>query len=154
MTNLVQLEQQLLAHHLQRADLSRVLLLCKEHLAITALANLGQDLEVSLPQPRASLAEVRPFPTEVLVEGVVVFSFGCCRWRGILCFELREAVLASVNVGEKVVVVIEKVYTGALARGPYMLRPSPTKLGNIRQALDCWLSGLLQLLCRQPLRSV
>jgi len=47
--NLVQLEQQLLAHDLQSAHLTRVFLLGQVDLSIATLTDLCENLEVTLP---------------------------------------------------------------------------------------------------------
>lgn len=47
--NLVQLEQQLLAHDLQSAHFTRILLLGQIDLSIATLADLCENLEVTLP---------------------------------------------------------------------------------------------------------
>jgi hypothetical protein len=44
-----------------------------------------------------------------LCEGIVVLVVGCVWWRRVLRFELGETALAAVYVGEKIVVVVEKV---------------------------------------------
>lgn len=109
MTDLVQLEQQLLAHDLQRAHLLGVLLLGQKNLAITTLTDLGEDLEVTLAKSHPSLAEISSFPTGILgphlVVGVII---GRGRRRELL-FEGIEAVLTIASVGEEVKVVVEKV---------------------------------------------
>jgi len=107
--DLVQLEQQLLAHDLQGADFTCVLLLGQVHLSITTLADLREDLEVALPQPSASLAEVGTLAAQVLCEGIVVFFFGSFGRRRVLGLELGETVLAGMDVGKEVVVVVEEV---------------------------------------------
>jgi hypothetical protein len=104
--DLVELEQQLLAHHLQRAHLPRVLFLCQIHLPIAALTDLRENLKVSLPQSRAPLAKVCPLPSQILVEGIVVLGVRCRWWGRVLFIELGEAGLTCVHVGEQVVVVV------------------------------------------------
>ena len=46
-SNLIKLEEELLAHDLERAYFSRILLLCEEDLTVAALTDLGQNGEVS-----------------------------------------------------------------------------------------------------------
>lgn len=111
MTDLVQLKQQLLAHDFEGTNFTGVLFLSQVHLSITTLANLGENLEVALPQSSASLAEVGTFTTEILCKSIVVLFFGRLRWRRILRFELGETVLAGMYVGEEVVIVVEEVFT-------------------------------------------
>jgi len=73
--DLIQLEQKLLAHDLQRADLPSVLLLREIHLTITTLTDLSENLEVTVPQSGSSAAQLRSFATKVLLEvGLVLFG--------------------------------------------------------------------------------
>lgn len=86
MSNLVQLEQQLFAHDLEGAHLARVFLLCEEDLAIAALANLGQNLEVALLQSDATLAKVGSLSTGILgpqLSVAFLVSGGRCRDVGL-----------------------------------------------------------------------
>lgn len=46
--NFVQFEKEFLAHHLQSAHLTRVLLLCQIDLSIATLPHLSEDLEITL----------------------------------------------------------------------------------------------------------
>src|SRR4051812_6967280 len=111
MADLVQLEQQLLAHDLECAHLLSILLLGKKHLAVATLANLGQDLEVSLSQSDSPLAQIGAFPTCVFGPHLVI----CLLVRlffGVLGLESSEAVLSRAYVGKKVKVVVEEVYIG------------------------------------------
>lgn len=55
MPDLIQLKQQLLTHNLQCAHFLSFLMLSQEYLAISALADLRQNLEISLPQSSATL---------------------------------------------------------------------------------------------------
>lgn len=98
MTNLIKLEKKLLAHDFQGTDFACILLLSQENLPISALPDLRQNLKVALPQPCAPLPEVGSFASEILGESLIVFRFGGIRrWR-VLCFELCEPILASVDV--------------------------------------------------------
>src|SRR4051794_1813419 len=65
MTDLIELEKQLLAHNLQRAYLTRILLLRQIHLSITTLTDLSQNLEITLAKTGTTLAEMGAFATEV-----------------------------------------------------------------------------------------
>lgn len=56
MSNLIQFEQQLLAHDLQRANFPGIFLLSKEDLSISTLTNLCKDLEIALPETNAALS--------------------------------------------------------------------------------------------------
>lgn len=109
MANLVQLEQKLLAHHLQSAHFSRILLLRQKDLAVAALSNLCEDLEVSLPQPSPPLAEISSLSSKILIERLIVFVLRGSGRCGVLSLELGEAVLARVHVGEQIVVIVEEV---------------------------------------------
>jgi hypothetical protein len=152
MANLVQLEQQLLAHDLQGADFLGILLLGQVDLAVASLANLRQDLEVALPQPRASLAEVGSLTAKVLSQGIVVLGFWRVRRRGVLRLELGQAVLAGMHVGEEVVVVVEEVWRQCQRRTRWRSRLL-TQLRHIGQAFDGRLPGLLELVGGQTLRA-
>lgn len=105
----VELEQQLLAHDLQGAHFTRVLLLRQEDLTIATLANLCEDLEVALSQAGAALPQIGALPAQVFGQSLVVFVLGCGRRRGVLSLELLQAVLARVHVGEEVIVVVEEI---------------------------------------------
>ena len=76
---------------------------------IATLTDLGQDLEVSLPQSSAALAEVGSLTAEILVERIGVFGFRRCGRRRVLGFELSEAILACVYIGKQVIVVVKEV---------------------------------------------
>lgn len=109
MADFVQLEQQLLAHDLQRAHLLGVLLLSQKDLAVATLTDLGEDLEVTLAKSHPSLAEISSFPTGILVPHLVVGVIISRGGRRELLFEGIEAVLAIASVGEEVKVVVEEV---------------------------------------------
>lgn len=109
MANLVQLEQQLFAHHLQSTHFFGVLFLSQVYLPIASLADLCEDLEITLPQSCPSLAEIGTLAAEVLCKGIVVLCIWCCRGRWVLRLELRKTVLSCVYVGEQVIVVIEEI---------------------------------------------
>jgi hypothetical protein len=109
MADFIQLEQQCLAHDFQCADLARVLLLRQKHLSVASLSDLGKNLEIALPQASATLPKIGAFAAKVLSKGIVVLGFWRLRRRGVLRFELSEAVLAGVDVGQEVVVVVEEV---------------------------------------------
>ena len=103
----VELEEQLLAHDLQRAHLSRVLLLRKIHLAIAALADLGQDLEVVLAKSGPPLPQLCALASEPLGLGAFVLGSRC--GDGVAVMELPRTGFALGDVVEKVKVVVKKV---------------------------------------------
>jgi len=107
--NLIQLEEQLLAHDLQRADLSRVLLLGQEHLAIATLADLREYLEVGMPKANATFAQVSPLSACILVPHLIVRLLIGPGRRGELRLEGLEPVLSVSHISQEVEVVIEKV---------------------------------------------
>lgn len=144
MSDLVELEQQLLAHNLERTHFSGILLLGKENLTVTTLADLRKNLEVALTQPSSSLAEICSLTAEILIKGFIVLSFGRRRRRRILCFELVEPVLPRVHIGEKVVVVIQEICFVSSVILEYNC--ARTKLSYIRETLDLRLPCLLQFL--------
>lgn len=108
-SNFIQLEQELLAHDLQSADLPCVFLLRKINLPISSLANLCENLEVTLPQSSSSLAEIGSLTAKILGKSIIVFGFWGGRWNWVLCLELRQTVLPGMHIGEKIVVVIKEV---------------------------------------------
>jgi hypothetical protein len=110
MTNLVELEEKLLAHDLERAHFACIFLLRQIYLSIATLPDLRQNLEVALPQPCTSLPEVGSLAPKVLRKSVAVFCLGGGRRRRVLGFELREPALASMDIGEEVVVVVEEIW--------------------------------------------
>jgi hypothetical protein len=83
----IQLEQQLLAHDLQSTHLPGILLLCKEDLPITSLANLRQDLEISLAKSDTPLSKIGPFSSSILLPQLIVCCLICFRRRRYLRFE-------------------------------------------------------------------
>ena len=109
MANLIQLEQQLLAHDLQRAHLSRVLLLGQVDLAVSTLTDLCENLEIAMSQLCSPLSQIGPLASEILGHERVVFVFGCL-WRlGHARLELLCAALTLVHVAEEVEIVVEEV---------------------------------------------
>lgn len=109
MADLIQLEEQFLAHDLQRAHLLGVLLLGQKHLTVATLTDLCEDLEVTLAKSHPSLSEISSFPTGILVPHLVVGVIIGRGRRGEFLFEGIEAILAITSVGEEVKVVVEKV---------------------------------------------
>lgn len=109
MADLVELEQQLLAHDLQRADLLGILLLSQEHLAIATLSDLRKNLKVTLSESHPSLAEIGSLSTGILVPHMGEGLFVGIGRKGVLVFEGIESVLAVADVGEEVEVVVQEV---------------------------------------------
>jgi len=58
MSDLIELEQQILAHDFQRTDFACVLLLRQIHLTIATLTDLSENLEVSVSESSATLAQI------------------------------------------------------------------------------------------------
>lgn len=109
MPDLIQFEEQLLAHDLQSAYLTRVLLLRKVYLSVSTLSDLGQDLEVALTQSGAAFTQVCTLATEIPIQRRLIF-FDRGRGRGrIGGLELGLAVLAVVDIAEQVKVIIEEI---------------------------------------------
>lgn len=90
-TDFIEFEEQFLAHHLQCAHFARVLLLRQIHLSIATLADLSQNLEVTLAETCATLAQMGTFATEVFKEGGFVLFFWNSGRIGIGGFELGMA---------------------------------------------------------------
>ena len=105
----VQFEKQFLAHHLQCADLPRILLRCKVNLPVSTLTDLRQDLEVAVPKSRTSFSQVRSLSSQILLlRCFVLFSAGLWWWRKLL-FEYDLTILTVMNIVEKIEVVIKEV---------------------------------------------
>lgn len=106
MSNLIQLEQQLLAHNLQRTNLPSVLLLSEEDLSISALSNLCKNLEIPLAKTHSTLSQIGTLSTNIFLPDRIVCFFGSC-WRiGEFGFEVAESVLSSSDVAQEVEVII------------------------------------------------
>lgn len=56
MSDLIQFEQQALAHHLQRAYFLRISFLRQIDLSVAALTDLGEDLEIAMSQTSSPFA--------------------------------------------------------------------------------------------------
>lgn len=108
-SDLVELEQQLLAHDLQRADFPSILLLRQENLPVPTLSDLGENLEITLAQTNTTLPEIGTLSTSIFRPDWVVVFFGSGRWFWELGTELVESILSSTNVAEEVEVVVEEV---------------------------------------------
>lgn len=115
MADLVQFEEKLLAHDLQRTHLLGVLFLSQEDLAIATLTDLCEDLEVALSKSHTSLAEISPFPTGILVPHLIVGIIVGLGWRRELLFEGIKAALAIAGIGEKIKIVVEEVCQEAMS---------------------------------------
>ena len=109
MSDLIKLEQELLAHDLERAHLFCVLLLGQEYLAIAALSDLREDLEVTVAQPCTTLAQIGAFPAEIDLVRPFPFRISEALRLWVLSVKLCQAVLTVVDVGKEIIVVVEKV---------------------------------------------
>ena len=109
-SDLVQLEQQLLAHDLQRAHFTSVLLLSKENLTIPTLSNLGQNVEISMVKACAALAEMRSLSAKIFLQRRLIFGGRGSRRGRITSFKLCLTRLTIVHIAEKVKVVVEEIY--------------------------------------------
>lgn len=109
MSDLVQLEEQLLAHNLQRAHFSCIFLRCKVDLSVAALSDLSKDLEVTMLQSSTAFSEVGSLSAQVFVSCGFIF-FCRRRWRWWkLGVECSLTALAVRNVTKKVKVMIKEV---------------------------------------------
>ena len=150
MSDFIQLEQQFLAHDLERTNFSRILLLGQVHLSITTLANLSEDLEITMAQASSPFAEVGAFAAEVFVQGGAVFFLRGGGGFWIAGFEGGGAGLALMNVAEEVEVVVQEVCGAMLVyRLVAMAIGGPTKLRYISQPLHTRLLHLLNVLGRK-----
>jgi hypothetical protein len=83
--------------------------LSEENLSISALANLCENLKISLAKADSSLSEVGALPTGIFLPiRVICFFIGCRRW-GKFGLEVTESSLSLSDVGKEIKVVIEKV---------------------------------------------
>ena len=108
-THLVHLEQRALLHLLERAHLARVGLAGEVDLAVAALADLGDDLELVDLELEAALAEEGALAPAVGLELLGVLGLGEPALLGVLV-ETGAALLAVRDVAEEVEVVVEEVW--------------------------------------------
>ena len=109
MPDFVKFEQELLAHYFQGTDFSSVFLGCKIHLSVATLANLSEDLEVSMTKSRPALPKICSFSAQIFVFCRFVFF---CRsgWRGWkLGIEERFTILAVVHVAQEIKVMVQEI---------------------------------------------
>ncbi|KAL8686890.1 MAG: hypothetical protein Q9218_006787, partial [Villophora microphyllina] len=106
---LIELEQQLLAHHLQGAYFLRVFLRGKIHLPIATLSDLREDLKVSVAESCTALSQIGSFSAKILVTCLIILLGRCLGWRRHGRFEQGLASLAVVYIAEKVKIVIEEI---------------------------------------------
>ena len=109
MSDLVKLEQKLLAHNFQCTYFASVLFGCEVDLSIAPLAHLGKDLEVAVAQPRAALSQIRSLSAQVFVTCCFVFFHRSCRGSGKLRIERSFAALAMVDIAEEVEIMVKEV---------------------------------------------
>lgn len=108
-SDLVQLEQQLLAHNLQRTHLSGVLFLGEEDLTIPTLSNLRKNLKVSLSETDSALSKVGSLSANIFLPDRIVCFFWCSWGCGIFGFEVSESGLASANICQEVKIIVEEI---------------------------------------------
>lgn len=111
MADLVKLEEELLTHDLESAHLTGVLLLSKKDLAIATLTDLCQDLEVAVAKSHASLAKVGSLASRVFSPHLAMSLLVGLGGLGIFGLESSQSILSRANVGEKIKVIIEEVWT-------------------------------------------
>lgn len=111
-THLVHLEKRLLLHLLERHDLVALLVTGEVYLAVAALADLGEDVELVELQLRAALAEQDALAALVRAPLGVGLLDGKLTCRDRLA-EGRQAALARVEIREQVKVVVVEVWAGA-----------------------------------------
>jgi hypothetical protein len=110
MSNLIQLEKQLLAHDLQCADLPSILLLGEEDLSISTLSNLCKNLKIALTKTDSSLSEIGPLSSNIFLPDRIVGFFVGSRRFGEFRLEMSKSILSLSNVGEEVKVVIKEIW--------------------------------------------
>jgi len=118
MSNLIELEYQLLAHDLQGAHLSRILLLRKVDLSITTLPNLCEDLEITLTQADSTLSKVGTLASSIFLPQGVVCFFGRGGRSRVFGLEMIESILTSTDVGQQIEVVVQEIYKTSISNGP------------------------------------
>src|SRR3954463_13757643 len=98
MSNLIQLEQQLLAHDFQRTNLPSILLLGKEDLSIATLSDLCKNLEISLAETNTTFSEICAFSPDIFVPNRIVGIFWSCRRFRVFGFEVGKTSLSRSDV--------------------------------------------------------
>lgn len=93
MPNLIKLEEELLAHNLQCADLPSILLLGEEDLAVTALTHLCKNLEITLAETNTALAEIGTLSPNIFLPHRIVGLFGGSWGLREFCLEVIESSL-------------------------------------------------------------
>lgn len=110
MPDFIQFEQELLAHDFQGTDFSGVLFSGKVHLSVATLTDLGEDLEVSMAESRATLPEICSFSAQILVSCrfVLFCRSGWRSWK--LGIEECFTTLAVVHVTQEIKVMVQEIY--------------------------------------------
>ena len=111
-TDLIHLKERPFAHLLEGAYLAGLLLAGEVDLAVAALSDLSDDVELIDAELRAALAEDDALAPAVRLELFVVLG-GRERAGGGIGVELGAAVLARADVAQELEVVIEEVCGGA-----------------------------------------
>lgn len=112
MSDFVELEEELLAHDLESTDLSGVFFLREVDLTIATLADLGKNLEVTMPESSPAFAQICALAAEVLRQVCIVLVSGSCRGIWVVLVKCVNALLSVVNIAQQVVVIIEEIYQG------------------------------------------
>lgn len=110
MSDLVKLEEKFLAHHLESANLSGVLLLSEEHLTIATLSDLCENLEVSLAKTNTTLSQVCTLSSSIFMPKRIVGLCWSNRRSRIFCLEMAETILTGTDICQEIEVVVEEVY--------------------------------------------
>ena len=108
-SNLIELEEKLLAHDFQSADLSCIFLRSKVYLPVATLSDLCQDLEVAMAKSSTSFSQIRALSTQVFMLCSLILGLRGRRRRSDLFVEYSLATLAIMDIAEQVKVMVEEV---------------------------------------------
>lgn len=136
MANLVELEQQLLAHHLQSTNFACVLFLGQKDLSISSLANLCEDLEIALSKPDSSFSKIGTFSAGVFVPHLSMVLLVGLWWRWIFGLEGCQTLLSGPDIGKEIEVVIEEICSLLEIKLRSRWAGIPTELGDIDESAN------------------
>jgi hypothetical protein len=98
-----------MSRSVKSAHFSGVLLLRQEYLTVAALSDLGQDLEVGMPESHSSFTQIGPFPSSILVPHMFIGFLVGLRRGGIFGLESIESILPISDISEEIEVVVQEV---------------------------------------------
>ena len=98
MSDFVQFEEELLAHHFKGTDFSCIFLRSKVDLSITTLANLSKYLEVTMTQSCTAFPKIGSLSAQVFLSCRFILFSGSFRRRRKLRTEESPSILTVVYV--------------------------------------------------------